>query len=56
MLCMILGRTFLKIKTFTSVTEMKLITFEKQSNGYGIQTACNVKVLRLTTFDFFYDL
>lgn len=27
---MVLGGTFLKIKNFTSVTEMKLITFEKK--------------------------
>lgn len=43
-------------KNFTSLTVMKLITFEEQSNDYGYQTACNVKVLKLTTLDYFYDL
>lgn len=32
---MVLGRTFLKIENFTSLTVMKLITFEEQSNDYG---------------------
>lgn len=31
----VLGRTSLKIENFTQVIEMKLVTFEKQSNGYG---------------------
>lgn len=31
----VLGRTSLKIENFTQVIEMKLVTFEKQSNDYG---------------------
>lgn len=31
----VLGRTYLKIENFTQVIEMKLVTFEKQSNDYG---------------------
>lgn len=31
----VLGRPSLKIENFTQVIEMKLVTFEKQSNGYG---------------------
>lgn len=34
----VLGRTSLKIENFTQVIEMKLVTFEIQSNDYGNYT------------------